>query len=143
MFLLVPSDKMTRQVLPSSQASSDTREHKMADSRASEEMSSLLDDISQEYQLHTSLTGHNEHHHQQQQQQWSQRHHDVNNASLLTSLSTDDLGWSADADNDSSQHSSSRHTWSLCVCATCLMHVYITCSNVNSDRHTCCKLRAH
>jgi len=111
MFLLVPIDKMTRQLLPASQASSDTREHKMADLRASEEMSSLLDDISQEYELHTlhtSPTGHNEHR-QQQQQQWSQRHHDVNNASLLTSLSTDDLEWSANADNDSSQHSSSRH----------------------------------
>ena len=128
MFVLVPSDMMTR---PASQASSvsemtstNTREHKLADMYASVEMRSLLQDISREYV--TSLTDHNEQRHQQhqqqQQQQWSQRHHDVNNASSLTSLSTDDVGWSADTDNDSSQHSSSRRT-----CTTPL-YVSVTCT---------------
>jgi len=78
----------------------------------------ILDDMSEQYELHASLIIrhdehllHQHHHQQQQQQQWSEggddvSSYDVDNSSSSTSLVSDDkyaVDWS-----ESSQHSSSR-----------------------------------
>jgi len=77
------------------------------------DMRSLLDEISQQYEMHAGR--HHYHHHCQQQHQ--QRchddvsSHDVNDTSSVMSLSDDEyaswFGWSA-VDCGSSQHSSSK-----------------------------------